>query len=152
MSDMGEAWRIHNRINLYLLDAINEQELGFVLSSKGRTCGEQFAHIHNVRLMWLKSADASLLAALEKVEKEAVTKARLIEALTASGAAIEKLLENALAGDGKVKGFKPHVTAFFAYLVSHESHHRGQICLTMKQGGRALDKKVAFGIWEWGTR
>jgi hypothetical protein len=48
-----------------------------------------------------------------------------------------------------VKGFKPHAAAF---LVSHESHHRGQIALTLKQAGHPLEKKVAFGIWEWGTR
>ncbi len=152
MNPIVESWRIHNRINLYLLGAVSEAELGFVSASKGRTCGEQFAHIHNVRLMWLKSADPALLKGLEKLEKDAITKARLSDALSASGAAIEKLLDRTLAADGKVKGFKPHATAFFTYLVSHESHHRGQIALTMKQAGRALDKKVLFGIWEWGTR
>jgi hypothetical protein len=70
------------------MDAIAESWLGFVLSSKGRTCAEQFGHIHNVQLMWLKPADPSLLAGLNKVEKEGITKAHLSEALTASGVAI----------------------------------------------------------------
>ena len=51
-----ETWDIHNRINLYLLDAVEPTALVSLSASKGRTVGEQFAHIHNVRLMWLKSA------------------------------------------------------------------------------------------------
>jgi uncharacterized damage-inducible protein DinB len=37
-------------------------------------------------------------------------------------------------------------------MTSHESHHRGQIMLTLKQAGHPVDRKVAFGLWEWGTR
>jgi uncharacterized damage-inducible protein DinB len=54
--------------------------------------------------------------------------------------------------DGKVKGFKPHATAFLGYIISHESHHRGQLIATLKQAGIPLDKKVLYGMWEWGTR
>ncbi len=52
----------------------------------------------------------------------------------------------------KVKGFNPHATAFLGYLISHESHHRGQIGWTLKQSGRPFDQKTAFGLWEWGVR
>jgi uncharacterized damage-inducible protein DinB len=48
-----ETWEIHNRINLFLLDAIAPEHLKDVSASKGRNAGEQFAHLHNVRLMWL---------------------------------------------------------------------------------------------------
>jgi uncharacterized damage-inducible protein DinB len=148
-----EAWRIHDRINRYLLDAVAPGAFAAVSASKGRTVGEQFAHVHNVRLMWLKPAAPDLLEGLEKVEKDAAgDRERLAAALTASGVAIETLLCRALEGDGRVKGFKPHAAAFLGYLVSHESHHRGQIALTLKQAGHPLDKKVAYGIWEWGVR
>ncbi len=152
ITDLLESWAIHNRIHLYLLDALDESHLEDLSASKGRTVGEQFAHIHNVRLMWLKSADPALLKGQEKLEKgPTLTKATLAEALNAGAGAVATLLERELDG-GKVKGFKPHPAAFLAYLISHESHHRGQIILTLKQAGHPVDRKVGFGLWEWGVR
>ena len=146
-----ETWQIHDRINLYLLDAVDPSSLDSHSASKGRSVGEQFAHIHNVRLMWLKSAAPDLLAGLAKIE-QANDKKLLKKSLTDSGAAIGKLLTNSLEADGKIKGFKPHAAAFLGYLISHESHHRGQIALTLKQAGKPFDKKIGYGMWEWGVR
>jgi uncharacterized damage-inducible protein DinB len=149
---IGEAWASHDRINRYLLAAIPDEALGAVSASKGRTVAEQFAHIHNVRLMWLKAALPELLTGLTKLEKTGLRRESLNAESEKSGAAIAKLLEESAANDDRIKGFKPHGTAFFAYLVSHESHHRGQILLTLKQAGFPVDKKVSYGIWEWGVR
>ena len=148
-----ETWDIHNRINLYLLEAIEPAALGSYSASKGRSAGEQFAHLHNVRLMWLKAAAPELLDSLVKIEKEqAHDKQLLRKSLLTSGEAIRSLLSRSAQSEGKVKGFKPHATAFLGYLISHESHHRGQIVLSLKQAGHPVDKKTAYGIWEWGVR
>jgi len=148
-----ETWEINARINVYVAEAVAPPALSAVAASGGRTVAETLAHIHNVRLMWLKASAPELLTGLEKLEKGAATSsAQLINALDASSAAITQLVTRSLASGGKVKGFKPHVHAFVGYLISHESHHRGQIALALKQSGHPLEKKVAFGLWEWGSR
>lgn len=147
-----ETWQIHNRINLYLLEAINPEALADCPTKKGRNVGDQIAHLHNVRMMWISVAAPDLIGSLEKIEKGAATSIdELQAALVTSGELMEKLLERGIE-TGKIKGFKPHVTAFLGYVIAHESHHRGQILLTLKLAGHMLDKKIQFGIWEWGTR
>jgi uncharacterized damage-inducible protein DinB len=152
MTELIDTWSINNRINIYLLNAIDESYLSDLSASKGRNVGEQFAHIHNVRLMWLKAALPELLDKQTKIEKDAkITRKLLTAELNKSAEAISKLLTQGFA-DKKIKGFKPHPSAFFGYLISHESHHRGQIILSLKQSGHPIDQKTQYGIWEWGTR
>ena len=152
MEELIDTWGINNRINLYLLEAINENYLTDISASKGRNVGEQFAHIHNVRLMWLKAASPGLLEEQTKIEKDSkITKKLLASELKKSAEAITKLLQKGFA-EGKIKSFKPHPAAFLGYLVSHESHHRGQIVLSLKQSGHPVDQKTQYGIWEWGSR
>ena len=147
-----ETWNIHNRINFYLLAALAPEVLGVVSPLKGRTVFQLFAHMHNVRLLWLKSAAPELLEGLEKLEGNTGAPEQIQAALQASGLAVEALLRNSFAAGGRVKGFKPHAVGFLGYLISHESHHRGQMTLTLKSLGCPLDNKTDFGMWEWGVR
>lgn len=151
MDQLIDTWQINNRINLYLINGIEESSFNLTSASKGRTVGEQLAHIHNVRLMWLNAAMPELMASVKKIEKESITKNVVLEQFSKSSEAITALIKKGLA-DGKIKNFKPHPVAFVGYLIAHEGHHRGQVILSLKQAGRPLDKKILFGIWEWGTR
>jgi hypothetical protein len=58
----------------------------------------------------------------------------------------------ALAGDVRIKGFKPDVAGFLGYLFAHEGHHRGQITMLARQTGHPVSQSTMFGLWEWGTR
>ena len=152
MTEQLETWQINNRINLYVLNAIQEEHLGSISASKGRNVSEQFAHIHNVRLLWLKAASPEFLEGQIKIEKNTIiTKELLNSELINSSDAISTLLAKGFS-EKKIKGFKPHPSAFLGYLISHESHHRGQIVLTLKQSGHPLDQKTQYGLWEWGSR
>jgi uncharacterized damage-inducible protein DinB len=145
-----ETWAIHDRMNQMLLAAVSDDGLAAV-SGRGRTVGEQFAHLHNVRLMWLRAAAPELGGDVEPIERgDPPSRAQLAGALAQSASAISALLRKAFAA-GRVKSFKPHPAAFLGYLISHESHHRGQITLTLKLAGAPIDRKVLFGLWEWGT-
>ena len=75
-----------------------------------------------------------------------------VAALTASGKAVADVVENALASAVRIMNFKPTTEAFVGYLISHESNHRGQAELALRQAGVPLPDKVAYGLWEWGSR
>jgi uncharacterized damage-inducible protein DinB len=55
-----ETWRMSHEVNLYLLGRIPEEALTLGYDKKTRTVRQQFMHIHNVRLMWLKASAPDL--------------------------------------------------------------------------------------------
>jgi uncharacterized damage-inducible protein DinB len=144
-----ETWRINHRLNLFLLDAVDDEVLNSAIA-KGKTVASHFCHIHNVRLMWIKVVSPALMEGLEKLEK-VTDRAEIVASLEKSAAAMEQLLAEGWDA-GRVKSFKPHPMAFLGYLISHETHHRAQAELGLRQLGKPVSDKVAYGLWEWGVR
>ncbi len=49
------TWRVHDRINSYLLEEMPKKGLEAVpLASRGRDVAQVFAHMHKVRFAWLR--------------------------------------------------------------------------------------------------
>jgi uncharacterized damage-inducible protein DinB len=146
------ALATNNRIDEYLIRGVPESAWRAKQpGGKGRDIASMVAHIHNVRLMWIKAIDKNL-ALPDKLDGETVTPEQAIAALNESHTALETLIARALRGDGKIKGFKPDVGSFLAYFFAHEGHHRGQITMLARQAGHPVSQSVMFGLWEWGTR
>jgi len=145
-----EMYAASNRITRYLIENLPEDAWrAQPPEGKGRTVAAVAAHIHNVRGMWLKAAGGE---PVEKIEPRTATRAEVLEALDRSHASLSRLLAAALAGDGRIKGFKPDAAGFLGYLVSHDAHHRGQMAMLARQSGNPLTQKAMFGMWEWGQR
>jgi uncharacterized damage-inducible protein DinB len=145
------AFATNDRINHYLIRNLPEAAWrAKTPDGKGRTIAAIFGHMHNVRLMWLKAVGATDIPA--KLEGEAFTTSDAIAALESSRTAIAALLEPALRGDGRIKGFKPDAGSFLGYLFAHDAHHRGQASMLARMTGNKLPQSAMFGMWEWGTR
>jgi uncharacterized damage-inducible protein DinB len=74
-----------------------------------------------------------------------------LQALGESHAALASFLNDALE-KGPVKSFKPDAAAFYAYLIAHDAHHRGQMASLARRLGHPIAQSAMFGMWEWGSR
>lgn len=151
-SALLNAFEINDRINQYLIDNLPaEAWRADPPDGKGRDIASIVAHMHNVRVMWLK-ATAKESKIPDQLERTKVTPAQAKKGLDESRNALRVVLDNAMQSDGRVKGFRPDVAVFFGYLIAHDAHHRGQVTMLARQIGHSLPQKAMFGMWEWGTR
>jgi uncharacterized damage-inducible protein DinB len=142
----------NDRINRYMIENLPaEAWRAEPPTGKGRTIAAIVAHMHNVRVMWLKTA-AKGSKLPEQLDRTSVTPVQATKALEQSRAALSAVLKSAMESDGRVKGFRPDVAGFLGYLIAHDAHHRGQVCMLACQLGHPLPQKAMFGMWEWGTR
>jgi uncharacterized damage-inducible protein DinB len=145
------AFSTNDRINHYLIGTLPPAAWNVKPpDGKGRTIAAIVAHMHNVRVMWLKAAKAEDIP--EQLDRARVTPPQAVRALAAGRQALSAVMRRALETDGRVKGFRPDVAGFFGYLIAHDAHHRGQIAMLARQIGHPLPPKAMFGMWEWRSR
>jgi uncharacterized damage-inducible protein DinB len=145
------AFDTNNRINQYLIEHLPAEAWNAKPpDGKGRTVAAIVAHMHNVRVMWLKAAKADQIP--EQLDRASMMPTQAVRGLEESRQALNTLISRALAGDGRIKNFRPDVAGFLGYLIAHDAHHRGQITMLARQVGHPLPQKAMFGMWEWGTR
>lgn len=145
------AFETNNRINRYLIENLpTEAWKAKASDGKGRTIAAIVAHMHNVRLMWLKAAKADEIPDL--LDRGTVTPKQATDALEDSCKALRTLPARALEREGRIKNLRPDVAGFFGYLIAHDAHHRGPIAMLARQLGHPLPQKAMLGMWEWGSR
>jgi len=146
------TWHIHHRMNILLINNTTDAGMQKTLSQKGgRTIFQQWIHIHNVRMQWLEITSKDIFAKCTVLDKAmSFNRNLLIKNLDASAEGLTQLTGNSWDNDGKVKGFKKGIIPLIGYFISHESHHRGNILITLKQCGEKLPDALKWGLWEWG--
>lgn len=144
------AFNTNNRINQYLIDNLAPAAWKAKPEGKGRTIAAIVAHMHNVRVMWLKAAKAKDVPA--QLDRATLKPSQALRALEQSRHALSVVISGALESDGRVRSFRPDVAGFLGYLIAHDAHHRGQITMLARQLGHPLPQKAMFGMWEWGSR
>src|SRR5579871_1588571 len=96
------AFDINNRINAYLIENLPaETWAAKAPDGKGRTIAAIVAHMHNVRVMWLKAAKADEIP--EQLDRASVTPAEAVRGLEGSRKALHALIQRALESDGRIK-------------------------------------------------
>ena len=76
-------------------------------NGKGRTIAGIVAHIHNVRVMWLKSGKGDVIP--EQLDRHMVTVEEARAGLEQSYQAVNAMIARALETDGRIRGFRPDV-------------------------------------------
>jgi uncharacterized damage-inducible protein DinB len=153
---MQEAFAVNDRINQLVLQHLDPRAWRAQLpGSKGRTIAAIFSHVHNIRCKWLRLS-APYLNLPPRLDRTRCTQKQASHALAQSAALCSQLLADALTC-GRVKKFqrdgwaRPWTpgAAMFAYMLTHEAHHRGQVCMLAHQLGFPLPNTTAYGMWVW---
>lgn len=157
-----ESYSVNERMNQIILEHLDPAAWRAKLpGTKGRTIADIVTHVHNMRRKWLRLSAPHLklptpLARTTCTQKQART------ALLESAARCSEMLADALSKppsepqsrvetflrDGWAKPW-PAGAAMLAYMISHDAHHRGQMCMLAHQLGFPLPTNAASGIWVW---
>jgi uncharacterized damage-inducible protein DinB len=124
---------------------------------KARTIAAIFTHMHNVRTKWVRLT-APHLKVPAQLNRAHCTPQQARAGLAESAAGCAEMLAEALDGrGGRVEKFRrdgwakpwPVGPEMLCYMLSHEAHHRGQVCMLAHQLGFPLPIKVTSGLWNW---
>ena len=154
---MAEAYAINDRMYQLLLEHLDPRAWRATPPGrKGRAIAAIVSHVHNIRRKWLRlSAPHVKLPA--PLDRSRCTLKQASAALAESAARCSDMLADALTNprhthrflrDGWARPW-PAGIAMFAYMLTHDAHHRGQICSLARELGYPLPQKASYGMWNW---
>lgn len=156
-----ETYAVNDAMNQILLAHLDPrawraEPLG--KKGSGRTAAAIFAHLHNCRLVWIRNS-APHLKCPAPLDPARCTIKQAAAAHRKSAGQCLRMLTDALSGGPKRRVTKfnrgswapvwPAGGTMFAYMFSHEAHHRGQILMLAHQLGYRVPPNIWGRIWQW---
>jgi uncharacterized damage-inducible protein DinB len=146
----------NERMNQMLIEHLDSAAWRAKAPGGVRTIAAIFTHMHNMRSKWVRLT-APHLKIPARLNRTHCTPQQARAGLAESAARCAEMLGDALGGSGRVETFHrdgwartwPVGPEMLCYMVAHEAHHRGQVCMLAHQLGFPLPKEVVGGIWNW---
>jgi len=126
-------------------------------SANTRNIAAIFTHMHNVRAKWVRLT-APHLKIPAQLNRAHCTPQQALAGLAESAVRCAEMIAESFDGGGtRIAEFRrdgwaqpwPVGPEMLCYMISHEAHHRGQVCMLAHQLGFPLPKAVMSGIWNW---
>ena len=149
-----QIFAVNDRINQILIERLDPAAWRAKPPGKVRTIAAIFTHMHNVRCKWVRLT-APHLKVPRQLNRAHCTPEQARAGLAESAAGCTEMFAEALGGGGgRVGKFRrdgwappwPVGPEMLCYMLSHEAHHRGQVCMLAHQLGFRLPTEVA---WNW---
>ncbi len=147
----------NERMNQILIEYLAPTAWTMKPPGKIRTIAAIFTHMHNVRTKWVR-LNAPHLKTPAQLNRASCTPEQARAGLSESAARCEEMLREALRDRGSgIVTFRRDALArpwpvgleMVCYMVSHEAHHRGQVCMLAHQLGFTLPNKIIARLWNW---
>ena len=152
-----QIFAANDRINQILIEHLDPAAWRAKPPGGARRIAAIFTHMHNVRCKWVRLT-APHLKIPRQLNRAHCTPQQAGAGLAESAARCSEMLAEALGGSGgRVAKFRrdgwaqpwPVGPEMLCYMLSHEAHHRGQVCMLAHQLGFPLANKVTSWMWNW---
>ena len=151
-----QTFAANERMNQMLIENLDPAAWRAKPPGKTRPIAAIFTHMHNVRCKWVRLT-APHLKVPRQLNRTRCTPEQARAGLAESAARCGEMLGEALGGGGQVEEFLrdgwarpwPVGVEMLCYMLAHEAHHRGQVCMLAHQVGFPLPKEVGYGLWNW---
>ncbi len=146
----------NERMNQILIERLDPRAWQAKPPGKVRSIAAIFTHMHNARSKWIRLT-APHLKVPRQLDRAHCTPRQARAGLAESADRCGEMLAEALGGGGRVEKFRrdgwgqpwPVGMEMLCYMLCHEAHHRGQVCMLAHQLGFRLPSAVQSRIWNW---
>jgi uncharacterized damage-inducible protein DinB len=147
----------NDRINQMLIEYLDPALWKARAPGNTRTIAAIFTHMHNVRTKWVRLT-APYIKVPEQLNRSHCTPKQARAGLAKSAVSCSKMLADALGDENRrIKKFRrdgwakpwPVGPEMLCYMISHDAHHRGQVCMLAHQLGFQLPDQLTSDLWNW---